>query len=49
MPVRRRTPFFNRLDKKDSRWVSYHFEDKAERTEADASVLKLIEEVERSD
>ena len=41
--------FFNRLDKKDSRWVSYHFEDKAERTEADASVLKLIEEVERSD
>ena len=40
--------FFNRLDKKDARWVSYHFEGNAERNEADTSVLKLIEEVEHS-
>jgi hypothetical protein len=40
--------FFNRLDKKDARWVSYHFEGKAERVESDASVLKLIEEVEHN-
>jgi hypothetical protein len=40
--------FFNRLDKKDVRWVSYHFEGKAERTESDTSVLKLIEEVEQN-
>jgi len=42
--------FFTRLDKKDVCWVSYHFEgDKADRTEPDTSVLKLIEEVEQSD
>jgi hypothetical protein len=40
--------FFNRLEKTDIRWVSYHFEGKAERTEPDTSVLKLIEEVEQN-
>jgi hypothetical protein len=45
--------FFNRLEKKDVHWVSYHFEDRGDReggrTEADTSVIKLIEEVERND
>ncbi len=40
--------FFNRLEQKDARWVSYHFEGKAERVESDASVRKLIEEVEQN-
>jgi hypothetical protein len=40
--------FFNRLEEKDARWVSYHFEGKAERVEPDASVIKLIEEVEQN-
>ena len=40
--------FYNRLEKKGVRWVSYHFEGKAERVEPDASVLKIIEEVEQN-
>jgi hypothetical protein len=41
--------FFNRLEKINVRWVSYHFEDKPVRTEPDAAVLKLIEEIEQND
>ncbi|HYW44883.1 MAG TPA: N-6 DNA methylase [Bryobacteraceae bacterium] len=41
--------FFTRLDKKNVCWISYHFEgDKADRTEPDTSVLRLIEEVEQN-
>jgi len=38
--------FFNRLDDKGIRWISYHFDREAERVEADLSVLRLIEEAE---
>jgi hypothetical protein len=38
--------FFNRVEKTDVRWISYHFEGKADRIEPDPSVIKLIEEVE---
>jgi hypothetical protein len=40
--------FFNRVEKVNIRWVSYHFEGQAERIEPDTAVLKLIEEVEQN-
>lgn len=40
--------FYNRIDKKGVRWVSYHFEGKAERVESDPAILKVIREVEEN-
>jgi hypothetical protein len=41
--------FYNRVEKEGVRWVSYHFEGKADRVEPDSAVLKIIEEVEQND
>jgi hypothetical protein len=40
--------FYNRHDKEGVRWVSYHFEGKAERLEPDPAILKVIQEVEEN-
>jgi hypothetical protein len=40
--------FYNRVEKDGVRWVSYHFERDSEFISADASVLKLIQEVEQN-
>jgi hypothetical protein len=40
--------FYNRHDKELVRWVSYHFEGKAERLEPDPAILKVIREVEEN-
>jgi hypothetical protein len=40
--------FFNRLEGQRIRWISYHFEREAERIEADAAVMRVIEEAENS-
>jgi hypothetical protein len=40
--------FYNRLEKEAVRWVSYHFESKAERLEPDRAILSLIREVEEN-
>jgi hypothetical protein len=40
--------FYNRLEKEGVRWVSYHFEGKAERFEPDPAILSLIREVEEN-
>jgi hypothetical protein len=40
--------FYNRLEKEAVRWVSYHFEGKAERLEPDPAILSLIQEVEEN-
>jgi hypothetical protein len=41
--------FYNRLEKQGVRWVSYHFEQAAERIEPDSAVTKIIDEVELED
>lgn len=41
--------FYNRITKEGIRWVSYHFEEKAERIEPDPAVIKVIEEVEKNE
>ena len=40
--------FYNRLEKNGVRWVSYHFEGKAERVEPDPAVVKFMQEVEQN-